>query len=256
MLGHDHSAMTQETLGAVLGLPAAGVGLLLSLFLAGLAGGVTHCAGMCGPFVLAQVSGRLSCVAAADYGVWARLRGAALVPYHLGRFTTYALLGAVAGGLAGTVVETTQFKVLLPVLLFIAAALFLVQMAAGLFPAIGAVAGAGASRHLAAILSRIARPMFAAPTGWRGYALGVVLGFLPCGLLYGALAAAAGSGGAIMGGLTMAAFTAGTVPALIAVGLGGRLLGGRWRAGMPIVARSLAAVNAALLLTLAVRSFG
>lgn len=254
MLGHDHSGMTQETLAAALGLP--GAGLLLSLFLAGLAGGATHCAGMCGPFVLAQVAGRLSRVAATDYGTWARLRGAALIPYHLGRLTTYALLGAVAGGLAGTFVETTQFKVLLPALLFTAAALFLVQMAAGLFPAAGGIAGGDKPGRLAAVLSRVARPLFAAPTGWRGYGLGVVLGFLPCGLLYGALAAAAGSGGAIIGGLAMAAFVAGTVPALVAVGWGGSLMGGRWRSGMPIVARSLAAVNAVLLLTIAVRSFG
>lgn len=256
MLGHDHSEMAQQSLASALALPGEGVGLLLSLFLAGLAGGATHCAGMCGPFVLAQVAGRLSRVAAADYGSWARLRGAALIPYHLGRLTTYSLLGIAAGGMAGSLVEAAQFKALLPALLLFAAFLFAAQIAAGFFPATGGFAGSRTPSRLAAVISRAARPLFDAPTGWRGYTLGALLGFLPCGLLYGALAAAAGSGGAAMGGLAMAAFVAGTAPALIVVGLGGSLLGARWRLAMSVAARSLAAVNALLLATLAVRSLG
>ncbi|MFN8928129.1 MAG: sulfite exporter TauE/SafE family protein, partial [Rhodospirillales bacterium] len=38
---------------------AVSLGLPLTLLLAGLVGGATHCAGMCGPFVLAQVGARL-----------------------------------------------------------------------------------------------------------------------------------------------------------------------------------------------------
>jgi sulfite exporter TauE/SafE len=251
-MGHDHAAMTGEAFG----LPGEGIGLLLSMFLAGLAGGVTHCVGMCGPFVLAQVAGRLGLVAAAEYGLWARLSGAALLPYHLGRLTTYALLGAAAGGLARAVVATTAFKALLPALLAAAAGLFLVQVIAGLVPMPGARGGSAKPGHVAGMLSRIAGPLFASPTGWRGYGLGVALGFLPCGLLYGALAAAAGSGGAVMGGLAMAAFVLGTAPGLVAVAWGGRVLGGRWRGAMPLAARSLAAANAVLLLVFAVRALG
>ena len=43
------------------------------------------------------------------------------------------------------------------------------------------------------------------PSGWRHYALGVALGFLPCGLLYGALAAAAAAGAAVSGAFAMIA---------------------------------------------------
>ena len=55
-------------------------------------------------------------------------------------------------------------------------------------------------------------------------ALGMVNGLLPCGLVYGWLAAAATTGGAATGALTLAVFGLGTIPALALTGvLGGRL---------------------------------
>ena len=77
------------------GLPA----LMGALFLAGLAGGVSHCAAMCGPFVLAQAGA----VASAGGPVLARLAGAALLPYQAGRLLGYSALGGLAGGAAGLV---------------------------------------------------------------------------------------------------------------------------------------------------------
>lgn len=55
-----------------------------------------------------------------------------------------------------------------------------------------------------------ARPLFAAPFGWRGYLLGVMLGFIPCGLVYGALVLAAATGAALNGGAVMLVFGLGT----------------------------------------------
>ena len=86
MLGHSHHVMAMPQ--------ATGSALYGALFLAGLVGSLTHCAGMCGPFVLTQVGAGLETVPAAKMTEWTRLRGALLIPYHLGRFTTYVLLGA------------------------------------------------------------------------------------------------------------------------------------------------------------------
>jgi len=49
-------------------------------------------------------------------------------------------------------------------------------------------------------------------------ALGALWGFLPCGLVDGAVALALGSGSATAGALTMFAFGLGTLPALLVVG--------------------------------------
>jgi len=219
------------------------IGLIGALFAMGLAGSIAHCAAMCGPFVLAQVP-------AAGAGP-ALIRGA-LIPYHLGRGTTYTLLGAAAGGLgSGLAQSLPQSRLVLALFLILGAALFLVQALKGLGLLPIASSGAVASSAGTA-LARMARPLLVRRDGVAGYALGVALGFLPCGLLYGALAAAAGSGSALTGALAMAAFTASTVPALIAIGCAGAGIAQRWRGLARTVVAPLQAINAAVLLVLAI----
>ena len=50
--------------------------------------------------------------------------------------------------------------------------------------------------------------------------LGALNGILPCGLVYSGLLVAASTGGALQGALGMVIFGAGTLPALLVVGLG------------------------------------
>lgn len=242
--GHDIAA---HALGA---LPAGGgdLALLGALVLAGLVGGVTHCAGMCGPFVLAQVSMGLERVPASEMRELSRLKGAALVPYHLGRLTTYSALGALAAALAGELVSLTGFRWLAALLLALAAAAFLMQgvsRGSGLVASLGRGGGKG---RLADALSRLAGPLLSGGGGaLRRYALGVVLGFLPCALLYGALAAAASRGDALFGAVAMAGFTAGTVPGLVGVGLVGHYAMRRGGGPVAAVATGLMVINAGLL---------
>lgn len=197
--------------------PAAGSGgLLLAVFLAGLFGSLTHCAGMCGPFVMSQAGARLGRIPAARLGSLSRLRGAALLPYHLGRMTTYALLGGSAAAVSGGLRDMTGFRWLSAALLLAAAMLFLGHALGRLgaaLPRLRGLALPGWQR----LVARASRPGLADPRGWRGYALGVTLGFLPCGLLYGAIAAAASTGSAATGALAMALFALGTMPVLIGV---------------------------------------
>jgi sulfite exporter TauE/SafE len=221
-----------------------GFALLAAMLLAGLVGGGTHCVGMCGPFVLAQTTARLESVPALQMNEFHRLAGAALAPYHLGRATTYITLGAMAGAVGQTIGSIPGLGWIAAGWLIVAAIMFLAF----------AVFGSGLFRTAAAtdsrwsrLLGNVARPMFARPTGLRGYALGLMLGFLPCGLLYAALAVAAGSGGAAGGAVALAAFVAGTAPGLVATGFAGHLAAGRWRGVATVAAPVLMSVNAVML---------
>lgn len=240
---NDFIAFCQAGFGGALQSPAS---LPLSLFVAGLAGSVVHCVGMCGPFVLGQVMGDAQAIGA-GYGEWRRLAGAALAPYHLGRFTTYTALGALAGGATALFTANAAFAWLASCLLVLAAGLMLAQ-AFGM-----AVAS---SSPLAGPLNRLAAPLAQARSVPGRYALGVVLGFLPCGLLYGAIAAAGGTASAAEGALAMAAFAAGTTPALVAVGWGGMIMRRRLHAMARWIAAPLLLANAALLLALASQRLG
>ncbi len=227
----DHLAMLAAWCGP------DGPGLLTALLLAGLAGGPLHCAPMCGPFVLGQAADGMARIPAARLCAWSRVEAGLLAPYHAGRLLTYAALGAVAGGLGGL----PGIVRLAPAMLAAGAALFILlaaqRMLALRLP--GTAAPSRMARGVGALARRLPRD------GWTGgLLLGGVLGFLPCGLLYAALLAASGSGSPASGALAMAAFGLGTVPALAAVGLAGRVVAGRLARWAPV----LLLVNAALLL--------
>ncbi|HME25880.1 MAG TPA: sulfite exporter TauE/SafE family protein [Acetobacteraceae bacterium] len=218
-------------------VPLSG-GLLLGLFLAGAAGSTMHCVPMCGGFVLGQVADRMARVPAARLCEWQRVGRGALLPYHLGRLSTYAGLGALGGAAAG---RLPWFGFASAGLLLLGAALFLAHVARVL---------PGLDRAPAGWTSAIAR---LAKRAGGGYPLGIVLGFLPCGFLYAALATTAASGNPLLGAFGMLGFGLGTVPALVAVGIAGQAAGRRWQRGIATAAPAVMLLNAALLTALALR---
>lgn len=220
-------------------------GVLSSLFVTGLIGSLSHCTGMCGPFVLSQTAARLERIPAARMSEWHRLSGAALLPYHLGRATTYAGLGAAGALVAGALADWGGFRFLAAGLLGLAA-MFLLGMAVPRLKTALTGAEAGKSWWSGAI-GAWAKPLFASPTGVKGWALGVALGFIPCGMLYAALAVAAATGEPLAGAFAMLAFAAGTAPALVAVGAVGHFALSRWRAPLMRWAPLLLVANAGVL---------
>lgn len=209
-----------------------------------------HCGPMCGGFVLGQVADRMARLPAGRMCEAARLSNALLLPYHVGRLTTYAALGALAATLGAAAGRQPWMGGLSAALLVLGAVLFLLHAMVRIWPALPLPAleraPPGWSRMLARASRRVDRQR------WHGgLLLGLLLGFLPCGILYAALAVAAAAGGPGRGALDMLAFGLGTLPSLVGVGLAGHLAG-RARAGL---LRRLAApvmlANAVLLLALA-----
>ena len=231
-------------------------GLLFALFMAGLTGGVSHCVGMCGPFVISQVQARLETISASDMAEFKRVSGGALLPYHLGRGTTYMVLGGVAALVAGQLTRLPMLGWIASVLLGFAALFFFGYALRGLGVQLPSIKGRHGARHdgyLARSWGRFIKPLFSHPTGLRGYGLGLALGFIPCGLVYGALAAGAASGQWLTAMFAMAAFWLGTVPALFGVGIAGGTILGRWPKAARQIAPVLLFVNAAFLFYLAIQ---
>lgn len=224
--------------------------LLVALLLMGLAGSFTHCVGMCGPFVIAQVTAGLEQDGArGSYGTLQRLRGAALLPYHLGRMTTYTALGAASAGVLGFVANSAGFRALAAVVLALAALAMIAQALGRSLPLVDRLlpraAGVPGGERLSGLFTR--------PRGWRGYLLGVALGFIPCGMLYAAIAAASAAGSVSGGALAMLAFAIGTVPGLLGVGWAGLLFGRGWQRISAVLAPIMMLASAVLLLAMALR---
>ncbi len=226
--------------------------ILLMLLTGGFVGSFSHCAGMCGPFVLSQLTTRLDADPAARLTEWRRLRGAALLPYHAGRITTYSLLGVAAAAFAAPLKAQPWFHYLAFVLLLGAALLFLGQALRQLQPLLRRFAVWRLPLpRLPAVFLRWQARLFAAPTGWRGYALGLTLGLLPCGLVYAALLAVAAQADPFIALAGMLAFGLGTVPALVLVGVGGHYVTARWRSLMRYGAPIIMGANALVLFIVA-----
>ena len=219
--------------------------LLVSLLFTGLIGGLTHCTAMCGPFVLSQVTARMETIPASKMREWHRLTGATLLPYQLGRMTTYMALGSIGAALADQLSDLSGLRWLSAGLLILAAILFVGYAVPRLKVALPG--GKQAEAWWSNWVSGLARPLFAAPVGGRGYLLGLMLGFIPCGLLYAALAAAASTGDPVAGAFGMAAFAVGTMPSLFGVGLAGHVAGMQWRGVIAKGAPILLLLNACIL---------
>jgi len=99
--------------------------LVSSLASLGFFGGFTHCTGMCGPLVISQVSNNLSKTSLDNYNFLTRLKNCALIPYHLGRITTYSLIALLSRVLVKSFDETRFYEIFSAILLIISAGFFL-----------------------------------------------------------------------------------------------------------------------------------
>jgi hypothetical protein len=222
--------------------------LLLSMFLAGLVGSASHCAAMCGPFVLAQTGETMAGLKIGS-GELRRLAGAALLPYHTGRALTYILLAVLLSLPLRLMSKLPQLQFIPAIALALGALLFLMLGFRGLRGSLegGWLGGGSLGDGWGSRLGRIAKPLFAKPWGWRGIGLGMVLGFLPCGLLYAAIGAAAATSDPLAAAMSMAAFALGTFPMLWLVGYLGGWAQRRWNRWARPVLPAIALLNAIVL---------
>lgn len=221
-----------------------GFGLLVGMLLAGLAGSFVHCAPMCGPFVLGQMADRMARLPATRLCEMSRLRSAMLLPYHAGRLTSYALLGGLGAGVGAGLGRGGA------ALLSLAAVLFALHGLHLLAPATIPHPGRRAPRWWGVLIGHWARRIDA--THWSGgMLLGGALGFLPCGMLYAALAAAAGAASGVGGALCMLAFGLGTLPALVLIALAGQAVGRRLQRAVASLTPVVLIANAGVLAVMA-----
>ena len=182
----------------------------LAVFLIGLLGG-THCVSMCGGIV-----GALSMQVQAP---GSRPQWPLHLAYNLGRIGTYTLLGAGVG-LLGSVGLLYEGMLPVQMTLYVLANLMLVAL--GLYLT-------GFTRLLAPIervghllwrrIQPATRRFLPARSVGQALPLGMLWGFIPCGLTYSILATALVTGSGARGAGLMLAFGLGTLPNLLLAGM-------------------------------------
>ncbi|PID46587.1 MAG: hypothetical protein CSB47_03155 [Proteobacteria bacterium] len=179
-----------------------------SIFLLGILG-TGHCVGMCGPLVLA-FPGR-------------EKRLAPHLCYHFGRMNTYVFFGALLGGLSQLLhaggEKFLSVTIYIQLAMTVFSSLFLLWFGLsklGMIPSPNWMQNA--NPNLIPGFKFFQREFADLRGNVSYYLLGILFGFLPCGLSYAAFAVALSSGNLISGGTLAFIFALGTIPGLLVVG--------------------------------------
>jgi sulfite exporter TauE/SafE len=182
--------------------------IFLAALFAGLLGSA-HCLGMC-----AGISG-LFAVGANVASL--RSQFPLALAYNVGRVLSYAVLGAVVASIGGVAVDAAP-SLAGPVRLASGVLIIIVGLQVAFnWRALTALENLGA-----VVWNRVApgaKGLLPANTLFKAAGLGLIWGWLPCGLVYSALLLAATTAAPVSGALVMICFGIGTLPAMIASGL-------------------------------------
>jgi sulfite exporter TauE/SafE len=196
-----------------------------------------HCLVMCG-----GISAALGMGTARD--ARGRMRPAIILTYQLGRIFSYAVAGLLLSGIFGGLVSLLDIESVRRTLRAISALALLL----GALVAFGGVhLDLKIGRKLWPRIAPIGRRLLPVNTLPRGFAFGMVWGWMPCGFVYSVLLIATLQLDAVNGALIMTAFGLGTAPALFIAAVGAeRLRGFASRPGARHLAGSVLLVSAML----------
>ncbi|MEQ6168795.1 sulfite exporter TauE/SafE family protein [Ekhidna sp. MALMAid0563] len=183
---------------------------MIGAFIIGLFGSL-HCAGMCGPVMMAFMGPNQS------------KKGFAF--YHSGRILAYVLIGGILGLLGATIVLIQLQKFLV---FFLGFGLILLYSVPSIRHRLERFYFESSFYQF--LKSFISKNL---STKRRWFLSGVANGFFPCGLTYVAAAGAVALGNPFAGVLFMVLFGLGTLPALISLSFVGNVFSGRMKSFIP-----------------------
>lgn len=167
--------------------------------------GSPHCLGMCGGLVTA--------FGLSMKDVSPAKRRALVATYHVGRLLSYATLGIIAGVIGTTVLAPLMVGNSAPRILLGLVLVFVGMIMLGA-PFLNKLERLG--MKFWQVLAPLRQKVFPLNTYPRALSAGLLWGFLPCGLVYGALLIAVVGHDPLTGAVLMFAFGLGTVPMLVA----------------------------------------
>jgi sulfite exporter TauE/SafE len=197
---------------------------LIAIFVVGFLGGFGHCIGMCGGIVLTYTLKVDQNDPPIRKTKWEALKPQLL--YNTGRILTYVFLGQIfglIGSTIGIVFAIRDFQGFLQIIAGIIMVLMGIELA-GFIPSWSPDTFPGVKKY-----KKLISNLFNQVNRSNIIVLGLVLGFLPCGLVYAAGAKAAATQSIFGGMITMLFFGLGTFPAMLLTGLTVHLVSNKLR---------------------------
>jgi len=172
-----------------------------------------HCIGMCGSII-----GTLTLSLSPEIRNKKKLLLPFVFNYNFGRIFSYTFAGAIAGFLHSIAMihmaeSGHRLLQILSAIIMASAGLYI----AGWFPRFAYIEKVGV--YLWKVIEPYGRKLIPVKNLSQAFVFGMVWGWLPCGLVYAALALAATTADAKISALTMLFFGLGTLPAVMSVGI-------------------------------------
>lgn len=187
----------------------------VAAFLVGLLGGV-HCVGMCGGIVGAL------CLGLEEKATQNKTRLALpyLLSYNFGRLSSYSLAGILMGSLGWLGSHLLDIYALQKILEIIAAVFMLALglYIAGWWKVLASVEQFG-GKYIWRRLEPLGKRFMPVRKYRHAFLLGLVWGWLPCGLVYSVIIWTISTQSPLEGGLLMLSFGLGTLPNLLLMGV-------------------------------------
>jgi sulfite exporter TauE/SafE len=223
----------------------------VTLFLIGFLGGFSHCIGMCGGIVLTYTLKIEENDPLIKPSRWQLIKPHFL--YNMGRIITYTFLGEIFGLIGGTLGIIFAIRDFQGGLQLIAGFIMLLMgiELAGLIPSLSPDTFPGINKFkqlITSLFNRVNRKNI--------FGLGLVLGFLPCGLVYAVGAKAAATQSFVGGMLTMLVFGLGTFPAMLITGMSAHFISNKFRRRLYRVAAIMVMILAVFTILRGIDSLG
>ncbi len=171
-------------------------------------GSLGHCIGMCGGFIVAYTAAKIDASRSRSYQFLCHLL------YNIGRVTSYAIIGAVFG-LLGSIFVFSHISI---GVLNLIIGIFMVLMGLSLMGKIKFLTSIESSLASSSLVKRLFSLLIRSKSLPSFFFLGMLNGFLPCGLVYFFAASAASTESPFWGAVVMLIFGLSTIPVLLGLG--------------------------------------
>jgi len=171
-------------------------------------GSLGHCVGMCGGFIVAYTAAKIDSTRSKTYQFFCHFL------YNIGRVTSYAIIGAFFGFIGSVFV----FDRISMGTLNIVIGIFMFFMGLSLMGKIRFLTSIESSLASSGIVKKLFSMLIHSKTLPSFFFLGMLNGFLPCGLVYFFAASAASTASAFWGAVVMIVFGLSTIPVLLGLG--------------------------------------
>ncbi len=163
---------------------------------------------MCGGFVVAYSSSKIDTKSSKTTQFVSHLF------YSLGRVSSYVIIGMISGFIGSVI----SFSATSSGYLFFIIGIFMILMGFSLMGKIRFLTSLESSLGTNPFVKKIFQSLMYSKKIYSFYGLGMLNGFLPCGLVYFFAVSAAASGSIFWGGITMLIFGLTTIPSLLGFG--------------------------------------